>query len=103
MSDLCEELRFAGRYGAETEEQAAARRIKRNNAAADEIDRLRREVESLRAALVEAEEYIAQHSQANGIGLRDHDHDRYERFPLLEKLRAAIDAARKAPHTKETT
>lgn len=49
-------------------------------------------VEALRAA----EEYIAQHSQANGYGLLDHDHDRYERLPLLERLSAAISAAEAA-------
>lgn len=47
-------------------------------------------------ALREAEEYIAQHSQANGYGLRDHDHDRYERLPLLERLSAALSAAEAA-------
>ena len=47
-------------------------------------------------ALREAEEYIAQHSQANGYGLLDHDHDRYERLPLLERLSAALSAAEAA-------
>lgn len=47
-------------------------------------------------ALREAEEYIAQHSQATGYGLLDHDHDRYERLPLLERLSAALSAAEAA-------
>ena len=44
MSDIVEHLLFAGRYGFETEEQAAARRIARNHEAADEIERLRAKV-----------------------------------------------------------
>ena len=37
---LAEELGFAGRYGTETEEMAAKRRIKRNQEAAAELRRL---------------------------------------------------------------
>jgi len=41
-------------------------------------------------ALRSAEEYIAMHSQADGMGNRDYDHDIYERHPLLIKLRNTI-------------
>lgn len=60
----------------------------------------RREADALRGALQEAEEYIGSYAQANGAGLRDHDHDKYERRPLLVKLRAARAARTPAP-TKE--
>lgn len=49
---LLADLRFIGRYGAESEDDAAKRRIRERRQAADEIERLSAEVERLRGRCV---------------------------------------------------
>lgn len=51
----------------------------------------------LLAALIEAEEYINRNPQAMANGMLDHDHNKYERYPLLDKLRDVIAKAGAAP------
>ena len=48
-ADLIQHLRFHGRYGSETEDQAKLRRVQRNEAAATELERLTAELAAARA------------------------------------------------------
>ena len=66
---LADDLEFHGRYGAETEEGAARRRVKRNAESAAELRRQHAEIERLREALKPfadfAEHYPKDRSRGN--------------------------------------
>ena len=64
---LAKDLRFHGRFAAETEEQARLRRFNERNLAADLIDELIAEVERLRADTARLDFMIAEECQIEHI------------------------------------
>lgn len=96
-AELIQHLRFHGRFGNETEEQAKLRRVQRNEAAATELERLAAE---LAAARVDAERYRWLRDDETSdwaICEWDHGSSGYYRDARAAKIvDAAIDAARQA-------
>ena len=97
-ADLIQHLRFHGRYGSETEDQAKLRRVQRNEAAATELERLTAE---LAAARAEAEGLRADAERLDWLADKENTIGNVQ-LPSwcveqnLHSLRAAIDAARQA-------
>ena len=114
-ADLIQHLRFHGRYGHETEDQAKLRRVQRNEAAATELERLTAELAAARELAdsegTRAVDYMRRARKAEKLlrevldalpGLQAPNclgMDLYQRVSAAtapKAERAAIDAARQA-------